>query len=419
MSDKQFDIPAIAQSVDAAVRNPFTRMREAIQTLLGLRGDGLDAAMTFRGAQTIGLLDSTGAPTSISPTADLTAPPTVTGLTVTAGFANVFVEWDAALYTQGHGHGQTNLYAAKKASTDPTLPVFADAVRVFDAMGALTLAALPSDLSIRWHVWAKWQTADGVESVAPAGGTNGVSAQTGLIGNGDVSDLAIDAAKLAAGAVDLLSGKVVASASFGAIAVGYTVTQYLLTTSGVMGNLIVDNAQIANLDASKLTVGSGAIGGNLRSTSYVSGSVGWQIQPNGYAEFNNVVIRGATYTGTIYAGAGSIGGITINTTNLRSSGYVAGVSGFSIDNASGSAEFNSVTVRGAVYSSTGAIDGAILNPASVVASKLSVTSLDAITATIGLLRTATSGARVEIASNYGKVFDASNVKRVQWGDLTA
>lgn len=55
----------------------------------------------------------------------------------------------------------------------------------------------------------------------------------------------------------------------------------------------------------------------------------------------------------------------------------------------------------------------------VTAAKINVTSLDAITAVIGLLRTATSGARQEIASNYIKVFDASNVKRVQLGDRSA
>ena len=53
------------------------------------------------------------------------------------------------------------------------------------------------------------------------------------------------------------------------------------------------------------------------------------------------------------------------------------------------------------------------------ANKLAVSQLDAITGTIGLLRTATSGARQEIASNYTKVFDASNVKRLQFGDLSA
>lgn len=56
---------------------------------------------------------------------------------------------------------------------------------------------------------------------------------------------------------------------------------------------------------------------------------------------------------------------------------------------------------------------------SVTADKLKVNSLDAITATIGTLRTKTSGARVEISDNLIQVFDDSNVLRVRlglWGD---
>jgi hypothetical protein len=38
---------------------------------------------------------------------------------------------------------------------------------------------------------------------------------------------------------------------------------------------------------------------------------------SGYAEFNDIDIRGATYTGSIFAGSGTIGGIVINAHNLR------------------------------------------------------------------------------------------------------
>lgn len=56
---------------------------------------------------------------------------------------------------------------------------------------------------------------------------------------------------------------------------------------------------------------------------------------------------------------------------------------------------------------------------SVTSDKLKVNSLDAITATIGTLRTKTSGARVEISDNLIQVFDDNNVLRVRlglWGD---
>lgn len=52
---------------------------------------------------------------------------------------------------------------------------------------------------------------------------------------------------------------------------------------------------------------------------------------------------------------------------------------------------------------------------AVTADKLAVTSLSAITANIGLLRTATSGARTEIKDNLIEVYDSNNMLRVRMG----
>jgi hypothetical protein len=49
------------------------------------------------------------------------------------------------------------------------------------------------------------------------------------------------------------------------------------------------------------------------------------------------------------------------------------------------------------------------------ADSVKVTSLSALTATIGLLRTASSGARTEIEDNVIRVYDSSNVLRVRMG----
>jgi hypothetical protein len=54
---------------------------------------------------------------------------------------------------------------------------------------------------------------------------------------------------------------------------------------------------------------------------------------------------------------------------------------------------------------------------TITADKMSVSSLSAITATIGTLRTATTGARVEVADNVIRVFDTSGVLRVKIGNL--
>lgn len=57
----------------------------------------------------------------------------------------------------------------------------------------------------------------------------------------------------------------------------------------------------------------------------------------------------------------------------------------------------------------------MLQAGSVDASKIKVDSLSAICATIGTLRTATSGARTEIKDNLIEVYDANNILRVRMG----
>jgi len=489
---------------------PLERMREELQILLGTRGDPLDAALTLRSAIDRGLIDrignaiggatyvnvfpgytvpdTSGGGGTYEP--DLTPPPNVTGLSIVAGFSQVLVQWAAPAYTQGHGHLRTNLYAVKKAGSDATLPTFGDSVRVFSATGPLTIASLPSELNTRWHVWAKYETVDGVESPSPAGGANGVSDTTGqditqllTILTGQIREaqlysslgarinlidtpttgltdrataletvttnvtsgntaLATRASTLEArvntpsatpgnaayspayaavvaeasaratldGAVHALytvraevsSGGRTVTGGFGLAASGTAtegpridfgvradrffvdapagsavttaVTPFVVQTTSVtangvttpagvymdaayinnlsamwarFGTLIADSIAVGQISASNLTLGTGAVGGNLRSTSYTAGSggtpgTGWLIQPNGNAFFNN-----ALFYGTIYAGDGAIGGITIQSNNIRSSNFAANTSGFQIA-ADGSAEFNDMVVRGSV-----------------------------------------------------------------------
>ena len=186
------DIPGLGGTQWGVDKKPLERMREALQVLIGTRGDPLDAALTLRSAIERGLIDRIGnamtggvtysntfpgytfigAP-PYSP--DLTPPPTVTGLSVVAGFTQVIIQVDAPSYTQGHGNLQTNIYAVKKAVGDSTMPTFVAGTtpRVFSMPGPLTICSLPSELNTRWHVWAKYESVDGVESTSAAGGANG------------------------------------------------------------------------------------------------------------------------------------------------------------------------------------------------------------------------------------------------------
>ena len=57
----------------------------------------------------------------------------------------------------------------------------------------------------------------------------------------------------------------------------------------------------------------------------------------------------------------------------------------------------------------------MLQANSITADKLNVTSLSALSATIGTLRTKTTGARVEIKDNLIEVYDENNKLRVRMG----
>lgn len=542
------DLPDVPQGTDPSVRRLLVRMRETLQELIGVRGDGSGAAITLEDARKRGIVDSAGRGlvgdvTIINNggggggggtyTPDLTPPPTVTGLTAAPGLTQIFLEWNPALYTAGNGHKQTNIYAVKKVAGDPAMPTFSEASLVYSATGALTVASLPSDLSTRWHIWAKWETNDGVESTSPAGGTNGVIAQTGKIGNVDLGPLIVEAQNMTDGAViertiaakavnytQLADGAVrvqhllvapkslIVDPSFsqglvgwtnwrarfarsapevpagcpvefaavfngrdsfmtaripvtaaeqyrvtgwvnrhaslpgtGFVAFGYDATGAIIQTTVVsvgavtgwtrvtgdvtiaanvvalgvapwndqahggtieswfadlqvekkndaslivnggiltqhlaagsiavgsaaiangailnamIADATIDNAKIANVSVSKLTAGSLAVGQHITSTNYTAGSTGWIIQASGFAEFSNVVIRGATYTGTIYANAGTIGGITITAADIRSTDYVPGGAGFRLTSA-GYLEASNVWLRGQITG--GAITG--------------------------------------------------------------
>lgn len=78
----------------------------------------------------------------------------------------------------------------------------------------------------------------------------------------------------------------------------------------------------------------------------------------------------------------------------------------------GTAQITTALIADATISNVKILDGAI------TASKISVTQLDAISATIGVLRTATSGARMEIRDDVIKVYDSAGVLRVRLGNLS-
>ena len=122
--------------------------------------------------------------------------------------------------------------------------------------------------------------------------------------------------------------------------IGQLVTEHLganiiTAGSGIIGNLAVDTAAIADAaitiaKIADLSVTNAKISGVLFSNNYVSGSIGWLINKNGQAEFNDAVIRGTltgatgTFSGSLTASAVN----AINTINLAGDAVTVGTSSF-------------------------------------------------------------------------------------------
>lgn len=84
---------------------------------------------------------------------DLTPPPAPTGLAATGAFATVQVSWDAPVYTQGHGHARTEVWASSTAD-------LAGATKVTEAFGGP--ASFEWALGSTVYVLARHVTVDGV-----------------------------------------------------------------------------------------------------------------------------------------------------------------------------------------------------------------------------------------------------------------
>lgn len=357
----------------ATAPNFSARVRETLMTYLGRQGDPLDRGVTLRDLVGSGLAQITrngsGSGSSGSGTGslvlepgpafddepDLTPPPSPTGFRVTPSISHVFVEHDTPGYTQGHGHLRTHVYAAE-VEAGQALPTFDAATPVGQFSGRFW--ALPVNPATTLRLWIKWESRDGVLSVSPAGGTNGLGTTTGQ----DVARLVAaltgpgNPFKVVTEQFTLPDGTVVPAGT-------YTADAFIHNgqiVNAMIANLAVDDAKIASLSASKIVAGSIEVGQFVESTGFVAGTSGWRINGDGTAEFSGVIVRG-----TIFATAGQIGGITIAQQALRAgqtaynagAGFWLGADGkFSIGNSAGSRvtwDGTTLTVRGELDAVTG------------------------------------------------------------------
>jgi hypothetical protein len=202
-----------------------------------------------------------------------------------------------------------------------------------------------------------------------------------------------------------------------------------------IANASIDNAKIADLSVEKLTAGSIATGQYIQSSNYVSGSQGFRINANGSAEFSDITARGAVFatsgefTGTVKVGTTILGGVaeSYNVGTGLFAGLDSSTYKFRVGNPSGARlEWNGSYIYSQNADATKLIDmGASgANPAIKFGTQFQVTGDGAATfsgTTTGTLdvKSAASGARLELKNNVIKVFDSTGTLRVQIGDLSA
>lgn len=123
--------------------------------------------------------------------------------------------------------------------------------------------------------------------------------------------------ELASDASLIVKGSITADKlAVGAIAAGSAAIQNGAIGNAMIGDAAIDNAKIASVSASKITAGYLQVGSYIASTNYVAGSSGFAVWANGNAEYNSVTIRGV-----IYSTSGVIGGININANGLNAGGF--------------------------------------------------------------------------------------------------
>lgn len=109
----------------------------------------------------------------------------------------------------------------------------------------------------------------------------------------------------------------------------------------VLGILTIEAGNKIKLIASEAEIGDFVIGEHsISSANYVAGVSGFIIDDDGTAEFNDVTVRGE-----VDADTGTIGGFSITAHQIASTNYNPGVAGLAL-NDDGTAEFGAASIRG-------------------------------------------------------------------------
>lgn len=129
----------------------------------------------------------------------------------------------------------------------------------------------------------------------------------------NIVDEAIATAKIALDAVDTdqIAAAAITTAKIGALQVTTALIDTAAITNAKIANLAVDNAKIQNMVADKILAGALGVSEFITSDNFVTGTSGWAIDGDGNAEFNDVTVRGAVEASTV-SGSDISGGTIIS-----------------------------------------------------------------------------------------------------------
>lgn len=226
--------------------------------------------------------------------------------------------------------------------------------------------------------------------------------------------VAVDTINLALLSVDanILADNVVSSAKIVDATILSADIGNLQVVTAKINDLAVNNAKIANLAVDSAKIDNLAVtNAKIASATILTANIANAQITNalmGTASINSANIADASIAtadiGLLQVTAALIANAAIGNAQIGT----AVISG---------AQIQSATITGANIASA-TIGGTLIANGAITAPKINVASLDALSATIGVLRTASSGARMEIRDNVIKVYDSGGVVRVQIGDLT-
>jgi hypothetical protein len=341
---REFGIGPVPENVDENLRDFLTQARRLL--LAGNRTGAFTGQFRGSGSGLSGVTAAAVAPGAAGAgyVYDPTPPPTPTGVAVGAGIDFVSITTDPPTFSQGNGYGRTIVYGAKYGGTGP-FPTYSSATIVHEFVGQV--GTFPTEPATQWHIWVKWRTRDGIDSVSPQGGTNGSQVTTGqdvtqlleaLSGAITRNEIAADVWRTNTFAIAPPAGSpqpeilpfivqtTPTTLNGATIPAGvYIDSAYIRDLTAVvarMGNAWITNAMIATLAASKITAGSIAVGEYIQSSDYVSGVSGWRIGGD-MAEFGFAQIRGTLQAGQI--------GANYITTNMLQANSITAASGVIAD----------------------------------------------------------------------------------------